>query len=188
MDKIQPKRESCKYGHLYTKENTRWVVNGGKVYAACKVCGRGHRRKSKRKHPDTQKRWYRERACEARAKAEMERATKPVKRPTFIRNEITGCWNWTGRPSKDGYGHLSLGGAGDGRFYVAAHRWFYVYFKTEEFNPMLQIDHLCHNRLCVNPDHLEAVTQEENNRRMLEGPHWRAHMLPDLTSKDRYGR
>lgn len=71
------------------------------------------------------------------------------------------CWLWTG--PHDRYGTISV----DGRN-RAAHRLAYELVKGPIPEGM-QIDHLCRNTLCVNPDHLEAVTSRENTLRGI-GP------------------
>ena len=70
-----------------------------------------------------------------------------------------GCWEWLGAKAR-GYGHFN---AGDKR-YTSAHRWAFETLRGT-IPDGLQLDHLCRNRSCVNPDHLEPVTQEENIRR-----------------------
>lgn len=45
-----------------------------------------------------------------------------------------------------------------------AHRWAYE-FLVGEIPEGLTLDHLCRNKACVMPDHLEPVTQAENHRR-----------------------
>jgi hypothetical protein len=79
-----------------------------------------------------------------------------------------GCWIWTaakwGHPRypNDKYGQFR-----DGSVRVCAH--VYAYRRVRGPIPAgLEIDHLCPNKLCVNPDHLEAVTHQENIKRMYQ--------------------
>jgi hypothetical protein len=70
----------------------------------------------------------------------------------------TPCWIWQ-RHKRWGYGVLWR----DGKC-VAAHRAYY----TDKYGsppPRTELDHLCENSLCVNPDHLEPVSHTENVRR-----------------------
>lgn len=70
-----------------------------------------------------------------------------------------GCWEWTAYRDKDGYGSYRLGAANSKHWRV--HRLTYSTF-VRELAPGEQIDHLCRNRSCCNPQHLEPVSLREN--------------------------
>ncbi len=66
------------------------------------------------------------------------------------------CWTWLGTINEHGYGIFWVGGQ-----YKRAHRFAYELL----IGPLLSgqtVDHLCRNRRCINPAHLEAVTRKEN--------------------------
>lgn len=73
--------------------------------------------------------------------------------------ELGHCWVWTGFCSPQGYGRFKFGGR-----LLSAHRFSYEL----EIGPIrdgLTIDHLCRNRGCVRPSHLEPVTRKVNTLR-----------------------
>lgn len=75
----------------------------------------------------------------------------------------SGCWLWTASIGPDGYGRMY--DAPRGKF-VLAHR--FSVGLVEHLHDDLEVDHLCRVRHCVNPDHLEQVSQAENKRREME--------------------
>jgi DNA-binding XRE family transcriptional regulator len=76
-----------------------------------------------------------------------------------------GCWLWTKSCNAEGYGQLwASSGASRKKRNIGAH--VYAYELTHGPVPEgLEIDHSCFVPRCVRPDHLEAVTREENHRR-----------------------
>jgi hypothetical protein len=92
--------------------------------------------------------------------------------PAFLTSRIsTGaedeCWEWTGFIGSKGYGTVYLPVGTETSEYVPrgrmlmAHRLVYSML-VKPIPAGLQIDHLCRVRKCVNPAHMEPVTQREN--------------------------
>lgn len=102
----------------------------------------------------------------------------PTPSATNIRNAWSkvkqdgDCWIWTGS-RRNGYAELGIEGTA-----YRAHRLFFSWFKCDIAEELV-IDHLCGNRLCVNPDHLESVTQMTNIRRAKGKYCKRGHALVD---------
>lgn len=81
--------------------------------------------------------------------------TKTLKLPS-------GCWEWIGAKDCHGYGRI-----GTSKSKVAlAHRVSFERWRNV-IPPGMVIDHLCRNPSCINPDHLDVVTQKTNVRRGL---------------------
>ena len=79
----------------------------------------------------------------------------------------TGCFIWMGHITKLGYGKIGMTRVVDGKKKLnmkSAHREAYIYFVGPIPDGMV-LDHKCRVRCCVNPEHLEPVTQRENCRR-----------------------
>src|SRR5689334_15152661 len=67
------------------------------------------------------------------------------------------CWMWKGAKTGNGYGVIYI----KDKSRMSTHRFSYILYKGR-IKPNLVIDHLCRTPLCVNPHHLEAVTNKEN--------------------------
>lgn len=87
-----------------------------------------------------------------------DRLPKQISRK-IVRVPGGGCWLWHGSINEGGYGRVYYGGKP-----MLAHRVTYSLI-VGAIPTGLQIDHLCRVRRCVNPAHMEPVTQRENTRR-----------------------
>lgn len=86
----------------------------------------------------------------------MVRPTPIERFESKLRQSDTGCWEWTAGKTRGGYGKFKVEGQT-----LVAHRWYFQQVR----HPVprdLQLDHLCRNPACCNPDHLEPVTCRVN--------------------------
>lgn len=98
----------------------------------------------------------------------MDQDSKAVLR-RYISQRInvsgTGCWEWSRSTGSHGYPQGSVSKV-TGKRVSLAHRLSYM-AHIGDIPEKMQVDHTCKNRICVNPDHLEAVPQHVNIRRQF---------------------
>lgn len=75
------------------------------------------------------------------------------------------CWIWIGNINQGGYGYMEISSKTK-----LAHRVSFGFFKQEP-NPNLFIIHSCHNRSCINPDHLREGTVKDNAKDCVNANH-----------------
>lgn len=112
----------------------------------------------------------------------MAKQAAPVRDRLVARvttSEETNCWVWDA-PEASGYGRIWTGSRADGTRRI---RLAHVVSYEEHVGPVpegLVLDHLCRNRACINPDHLEPVTQRVN---VLRGEGRAAHQAQQTHCK-----
>lgn len=89
-----------------------------------------------------------------------------ITKPFYVEEDAgyrTPCWKWARYIQSNGYGKYCsrVNGRQVTRY---AHRWMYERLRGPIPDGMV-LDHLCRNRACVNPDHMDVVTQRTNCRR-----------------------
>lgn len=87
-----------------------------------------------------------------------------------VKIEQNGCWRWTGYICPNGYSQFS---EHNRHFY--AHRWGVEHFRHTTIPKGMQCDHICRNKWCVNPNHIDIVTQSVNAQRGRSAFRERAH-------------
>lgn len=79
-----------------------------------------------------------------------------------------GCWLWTGKTIYDGYGYMRMGGNPE-----RVHKISLQLHLSREIQEGMMVCHtpqVCHNRLCVNPNHLREATNIDNcNDKIIDG-------------------
>lgn len=95
-------------------------------------------------------------ALSARTVLDVRRGSNPSL-ASYI--DFDGCWTWTGYTRSDGYGQTKHAGRN-----VRTHRLIFELL-VGSIPEGMELDHLCRNTRCCNPDHLEVVTPRENRQR-----------------------
>ncbi len=141
------------------------VTQGQQESKTCRFCGKVFYRKDK----DYDSSWARRKSCSLTCRTirmkPIDRFWVKVNKQGPIperRPELGPCWVWIGYLRENGYGLFSVFKEHAGRcMSMTAHVW--IYEETVAVVPdHLDLDHLCRNRACVNPTHLEPVTRLEN--------------------------
>lgn len=87
---------------------------------------------------------------------------EPGSQVGWVVDLVTGCWDWAGFVNAGGYGLANTGSRAEGtKRSILAHRLLYER-RHGAIPAEKELDHLCRNRRCVNPDHMEVVTRLVN--------------------------
>jgi len=100
-------------------------------------------------------------AAEMQERAKWGRGIPADRFATSYITEPNGCWRWIKGRTTSGYGHFHMLG-----HYYQAHLIAYI-IHVGPLPDGLEADHLCRNRWCVNPEHVEPVTHAVNMQRSI---------------------
>lgn len=95
-----------------------------------------------------------------------------------VRYTYSACWEWTARLSDRGYAVLDI----DNKT-VRVHKYLWEHLHGQVPKGK-ELDHLCHNKCCINPNHLEPVTHLENMRRRRKTICQKGHIITIENSYD----
>jgi hypothetical protein len=148
----------CPAGHEYTPENTAIYESKGYKSRYCKAC----------RVPSSRKHRAKKRGEEVEGKDEVAGLKLRFREKCAVQEVLheklgTPCWLWTGAKFPSGYGAFWLEGKTE-RAHVAS--WKILKGPVPEG---MEIDHKCRRVDCVNPEHLEPVTHQENIDRTEKG-------------------
>lgn len=141
-------KSHCGKGHPMSGDNL--YISPGRGRRGCRACGRaGEKRRARGEFipkPTTEERFW--------AKVDKN---GPLPADDTLAAGKGPCWLWTGASNRSGYGTFSLSVA----VFIPAHRFAYELL-VDPIGEGLELDHLCRIRKCVNPRHLDPVSQREN--------------------------
>ena len=102
-----------------------------------------------------------------------------------VEHRSDGCMAWIGATNSAGYAWFNPGPSGSNRGPVLGHRWLYESLFGQLPEGMV-LDHLCRVVNCVNPDHLDPVTQQVNHNRGDGGKRWTCAKGHSITGSNSY--